>query len=161
MARADEWAYAFLERYRRLIRPHDWDDPHADEWLDFVAGWVHHLDANAVTEPEAESAATKLLGCPPRFRNDHLPALVAVVKQARESVKNPVATTYEMLNHRRQECAVMAKRREKLAAEWETLPASVRERIRAEVLAENPGLAAFEPFVRRLCLDRMARATSA
>lgn len=149
-----DWIDRYLGRYRKRFDPFDWPtDP--DGWFEFVAGWVDRLRTYRVTEGEANAAALQLAGCPPRYRNDHLPAVLEVVKSMRAPNRDPIAATAAERQRRQHEAMIRAQKRERLEAKWEALPAGRRDAIRAQVIADNPGLAKWEHFVLSLCLAAM------
>jgi hypothetical protein len=147
------WIDKFLTRYRRRFDPHDWPSD-GDDWFEFVAGWVAAFRKHRVAEGEANAAAVTLAEYPPRYRNEHLPALLTLVRSNRPAADAPGRALAERARWR-WEASVREAKGARLQVAWDALPEADRGAIQAAVEAENPGLARFEPFVRKLCLDRM------
>lgn len=80
----DDWLFDFLERHRKRYRPFDWPEPGSDEDLLFAEVWSHAFRRDGVAEREADDASIALGPTPPRYRSDHLPAILRAVRQGRE-----------------------------------------------------------------------------
>ena len=147
-----EWIDDFLERHRARLDPFDWPNEH--EWFAYVGPWLAAFADDGVSEPEAEAASVRLALAPPRYRREHLPAVMAIVRETRR----PKVNLNEWLDARPERLAERDRefrRRAELEAVWAELTAEDQEYVRSLVVRENPGLARFEPFVRRLCLERV------
>lgn len=149
------WIDKFLPRYRTRFDPFDWPAAGDDEWLEFVGTWVAAFRRNGVTLGEANAAALQLAEYPPTYRNQHLPAVLEVVRSNRKPQANPIDATAAERAKRQREAMARVAIEDRLTAKWQALPGEVRETIRAEVIAENPGLAKWDHFVASLCLARL------
>lgn len=83
MALVRDWIDDFLDRHRARFDPHDWPDPSSDDYVEFVKGWVTVFALNRVTEEEADNASCRLTAEPPRFRKNHLPAVLRCALDSR------------------------------------------------------------------------------
>lgn len=81
-----DWIAGFLDRHRARFAPHDWPDPGSEEWLAYVKGWITALKLREVSEPLAEAASERLAASPPRFRADHIPAILGAVEEIRREL---------------------------------------------------------------------------
>ena len=150
---AADWIARYLTRYRRQFDPHDWPTDPTD-YFEFAALWVDRFTKHQITEGEANAAALQLAECPPKFRNDHLPAVVAVVQMGRRATGPAEQTVVDRLR-RAHEARVRAAKEERLQAKWDALPVKRREAIRATVTAENPALLRWAHWIHQLCLARL------
>ena len=149
-----KWIDRYMGRYRARFDPHDWPrDP--DEMAEFTAVWVAAFERRGVEEGEANAAMMRLAECPPSFRNQHLPAILEIVREMR----NPPSNVHEQTTQDRLARAAEAERRQRtegrLQQRWDALSDEQRDAIRAEVVAEHPGLARWDAFVQPLCLARL------
>ena len=79
----DDWLVNFLERHAKRYRPFDWPTLDTDEGILFLEVWSRALrDAN-VNEADADEASIRLGSEPPRYRSDHLPAVLKAVREIR------------------------------------------------------------------------------
>jgi len=79
------WIAGFLEKHRARFGIDDWGIPGTEEFADFVRIWLAAFIAEKITEEEADSASIALGKLPPRFRMDHLPAILGVIAETRRS----------------------------------------------------------------------------
>lgn len=79
-----DWIMDFLHRHRARFGPHDWPAPGSEEFAEFLHGWLNAFSRHSITREEADAASLKLVECPPRYRNDHLPALITSVEITRQ-----------------------------------------------------------------------------
>lgn len=84
MAKIKDWVDDFLERHRRRFNPFDWPEPGSEEGIDYARMWLDAFLRERVREQEADAASIRLGTNPPRFRNDHIPNVMAEVKAMRE-----------------------------------------------------------------------------
>lgn len=79
----EDWLTGFLDRHRMRFAPHDWPQPETEEDDAFMGLWLRAFTAHATVEDEADEASADLGPTPPRFRNDHLPAVLEGIKALR------------------------------------------------------------------------------
>lgn len=77
------WVDGFLESHRGRFVPHDWPAADSDEYLDLLGDWIEAFRAAGVTEGEAVRASRRLTLAPPRWRRDHLPAVMETIRAMR------------------------------------------------------------------------------
>lgn len=80
-----DWVLRFLNDHQLRFRPTDFPATGTIENREFVRLWMTAFADESVSEREAQAASAKLGTNPPRFRNDHLPAVIAIVRQARKT----------------------------------------------------------------------------
>jgi hypothetical protein len=78
-----DWIIPFLDRHRARFNPPDWPDPETGEWIEYVKGWITACATKQISEAEADEASRLLVLTPPRWRQDHIPALVSAVLAVR------------------------------------------------------------------------------
>jgi hypothetical protein len=78
-----DWISGFLDRHRARFNPPDWPDPETGEWVEYVKGWITAFATKQISEAEADEASRLLVLTPPRWRQDHIPALVSAVLTVR------------------------------------------------------------------------------
>ncbi len=71
----------FLDRHRIRYAPHDWPDPESEDYGLFIEVWIHAFLKADVNYEDAEQASVELGAKPPRFRSDHLPAILEGVRE--------------------------------------------------------------------------------
>jgi hypothetical protein len=87
-----DWIVGFLLRHRARLAPPDWPAASAaEEWLEFIKGWVTALALKEVTEAEADLASQRLAANPPNWRREHIPAVLAGVEAIRKEQGSPAA----------------------------------------------------------------------
>lgn len=70
------WFYVWLDRHFDRFPRGDW--PGADEKPEFYRGWLGNFVMRGVTEDVADEASERLMGEPPEFVGQHIPALLAM-----------------------------------------------------------------------------------
>lgn len=83
MALVREWLPDFLDRHRARHKPHDWPPEDSDAYAVFMKGWISHLSLKEATEAEADAASERLMLSPPRWQQEHLPAVIRVIEEFR------------------------------------------------------------------------------
>lgn len=83
------WITEFLAAHRLRFNPGDWPARGTLENKEFVRLWIEAFKDEDVSEQEANTASIRLGTAPPRFRLDHLPAVIAVIRQSRAQVAAP------------------------------------------------------------------------
>lgn len=78
-----EWIPFFLVRHRDRFAPHDWPADSTDEYIDMLTDWLDAFRAGGVSEDEANRASRRLSLSPPRWKREHLPAVVETIKTMR------------------------------------------------------------------------------
>ena len=91
MALIKDWIYGFLKRHLLRYPSADWPDPHTEDGQEFVKLWFQAFKLAGVTEVEADTASVRLASNPPRFRTDHIPAIIREVEAIRRA--NAAAAT--------------------------------------------------------------------
>jgi hypothetical protein len=81
--RIRNWVGDFLGRHRARFNPADWPEAGCDEWYEYVKGWIKAFALKAITEAEADEASQHLTLVPPKWRLDHIPAVVRQVEALR------------------------------------------------------------------------------
>lgn len=84
MPDVDDWLVNFLERHAKRYRPFDWPELWSDEGILFIEVWSRAFRREGVTEADADEASVNLGANPPRYRSDHLPAVLKAVREVRE-----------------------------------------------------------------------------
>jgi len=77
------WIAGFLERHRMRFAIDDWPVLGTEDFRDFGRMWIKAFTDNEITEEEANRASLWLGRMPPRFRMDHLPAMLKVILDVR------------------------------------------------------------------------------
>lgn len=80
---AADWVPAFIAMHRDRFDPHDWPAADSAKYEAMVEDWAVALAAERVTDAEARRASRRLVAKPPRYRRDHLPAILAAVRRMR------------------------------------------------------------------------------
>ena len=78
-----DWLQRFLRLHRDRFAPDDWPTVGNNDYLEFGRLWLAAFRDEAVHESEANEASLKLGPNPPRFRPDHLPAVMKMIRQMR------------------------------------------------------------------------------
>ncbi len=89
-ADAFDWFPTFFNRHRQRFEA-NWPSPDSDEESVLADLWLHHIRRKRVTEDEAENASLALGIHPPKFRNDHLPALMDEIIEHRNGGRQLMA----------------------------------------------------------------------
>lgn len=87
-----DWLPGFLNRYRQRWAPTDWPAADSEDHVEFARIWYDafmKLDPKP-RESEADTASIRLGPDPPRWRNDHLPRVLAEIRAVRAA--NAVAS---------------------------------------------------------------------
>lgn len=91
-----EWVPFFLIRHRERFAPHDWPADDSEEYVDMLEDWLAAFRGGSVSEDEATRASRRLTLNPPRWKREHLPAVIETVKTMRaERAPADSATTRE------------------------------------------------------------------
>lgn len=83
MTYVEDWLPAFLARHRMRYRPFDWPEPDTEEEIVYARLWLRAFIERDVTEEEAEEASESLATQAPRYRSDHIPAVIRAVERER------------------------------------------------------------------------------
>jgi hypothetical protein len=94
MALVKDWINGFLARHKVRFDPHDWPES-PEEFREFARMWVTALATAQATEAEADAASVQLAGSPPQYRRDHIPAVLAVIKERRAQAGGSAASDRE------------------------------------------------------------------
>jgi hypothetical protein len=78
-----DWLPGFLERHRARFDPFDWPTPDSGDYVDCLLDWQAAFAAKGVTEDEATRASRRLTFNPPKYRREHIPAMLATVASLR------------------------------------------------------------------------------
>lgn len=93
------WILDFMLAHIRRHFVEDFPMLGSDESKQFVRMWHYQFTEHQVTEREADAASNALGGNPPRFRPDHLPALMAMIHELRAKAAFKAGTaTIEQAN---------------------------------------------------------------
>lgn len=142
------WLREHLDRHRRG----DW--PEGDAAITFFGGWLHAFKARQVRPEEAEDASRWLAEKGASFPDNHLGLMLGRIEGRRRDAAAEVAARRLAEDRAAVEAEWEAERRQ--LDVWESLGEFDRQRIEAEIEAENPGLVRFPIFVKRLALARAA-----
>jgi hypothetical protein len=80
----DDWLFEFLTRHQMRYRPFDWPTLDSEEGMMFLEVWSRAFRGANVTEADADEASISLGAAPPRYRSEHLPAILKAVRVIRE-----------------------------------------------------------------------------
>lgn len=83
------WLAEFLEWHRSRFDPFDWPAPDSDEYVEYMIDWQKAFEGEDVSEDEARRASRRLSLAPPKYRREHLPALLAVLAAMRSARVSP------------------------------------------------------------------------
>jgi hypothetical protein len=83
-ADVDDWLFDFLGRHRARYRPWDWPEPGSEEEVYFLQVWSVAFRKLDASEGEADDASISLGATPPKYRADHLPAVLRAIEAARK-----------------------------------------------------------------------------
>ena len=81
----DEWFFQWLEYHQMLHRNRQWirsENPNAPE---IYAGWIESFERIGATSELAHRASRRLQENPPKFLNEHLPAIRHAIFELRKS----------------------------------------------------------------------------
>jgi hypothetical protein len=147
-----EWFLVWFDRHTRRFQRSDWPALGAEEHAFFCLGWIEAFKHLAVTPEEAEAASRRLQARAPKRRDDHLGALLDLVRAARVEAlpRNCVA---------RAEHAAYEARRQR----WERFTDGEKAQIFQEACVANPELAKlnhlrhWRALLLPWCLEEMDR----
>ncbi len=88
---AFDWLPVFFDRHRKRYAAPDWPAIGSEDENLVADLWLHHFRRKRVTEDEAEYASKSLAMHPPKFRNDHLPALMDEIIEHRNGGRQLMA----------------------------------------------------------------------
>lgn len=83
-ASVSDWLCSFVVRHRKRYAPFDFPEPGSEDEVLFLEVWSRQFDKHGVIESEADEASISLGATPPRYRSEHLPAILKAVAAARE-----------------------------------------------------------------------------
>ena len=83
------WIVDFFEKHRARFGITDWDAPGTEAYRDQVRMMLIAFKTHDVNEKEANDASLALGMVPPRFRNDHIPALIGMITDRRKPKATP------------------------------------------------------------------------
>ena len=83
MIYVEQWLPGFLARHRMRYRPFDWPEAGTEEAAVYARMWLRAFIDKDVTESEADEASESLATSPPRFRSDHVPAVIRAIESDR------------------------------------------------------------------------------
>ena len=112
--------------------------------------WKAEFRKLGVTEAEADAASDRMPLAPkqPYYRNDHLPMLVSSIREMRAAAPPPIpglaGNTWEDRHRFKEHHKALVDQRN---AAWDALDQAERERMKAEIRAENASLTRLERFV--------------
>jgi hypothetical protein len=146
------WFLLWFDRHTHRFQRSDWPVLGSEEQANFCLGWIDAFDHLSVTPGEAEAASCRLQARAPRCRDDHLGALLDLVRMARvESLpRNSVS---------RAEHAAYESRRQR----WEQFTDFEKAEIFDQACEANPELARlthlrhWRALLLPWCLDEMDR----
>lgn len=92
---AADWVPGFMLLHRERFDPHDWPAADSAKFEAMVEDWAAALTAERVTEAEAKRASRRLVAKPPKYRRDHLPAILAAVRRMRADHDTAAASLEE------------------------------------------------------------------
>lgn len=142
------WLREHLARHPR----HDW--PAGEEAIALFGGWLAAFKLRGVTYAEADDASRWLMERGSTYTDNHLGLMLGRVEQRRKD--RQAEESARLMAERRAGLDAERARDAELAGLWDDLSEWDRQRLEAEVEAENPGLARFPYFVRRLAQERAA-----
>lgn len=155
-----DWVGAFLIRHMDRFDPHDWPDPENEtKWDLYERLWVVAFEHHKIMEHEAERASERLAETPPRYRKDHIPAVVKSILATRDAAHRAAAQTSlakevaEAKARRETRLRETREYEEKLAALtqfWEALDPDERALCEKKIWDEHPGLRTFPVFLRHM-----------
>lgn len=126
MARVKDWIGGFLQRHKARFAPHDWPaDDATEEGREFLLGWLTGFATRVVTEDEANAASIALAATPPRFRNEHLPAVLGAIDATRKARGCEPGTTREAVRYASLDCPHCGG--DGLAMAWTVVPDELRK----------------------------------
>lgn len=105
--RVKDWIEGFLRRHKARFAPHDWPAEDAtEEWIEFLRGWITGFATRVVTEEEANAASIALASVPnrPKWRGEHLPAIIAQVEASRRASGNETGASREAVREASRDC---------------------------------------------------------
>lgn len=144
-----EWLKGHLARHRRS----DWPD--GDDAITFFGGWLNAFKTRNVAPDEAEDASVWLFEQGATYPDNHLALMLGRITNRRRR-REAEFSARRLAEDRAAVQEEFAKELDQLRV-WESLSDYDRQRIEAEIEAENPGLAPFPYFVKRLAMFRAAQ----
>jgi hypothetical protein len=87
MPSVNTWISHFLAGHRLRFGGDDWPAQGTETNKQFVRMWIEAFKLENVEEWEADLASVRLGTLPPRFRTDHLPAVIGMVREMRKQFR--------------------------------------------------------------------------
>lgn len=145
---AMHWIGRFLGHHQARFAPHDW--PEGDDLITWAESWAAALDRLGATEAEAEAASAWLVGDPPAFRRDHIPAVIRAIRRGRSSEIAPEPA--DSLTRADAERARAHAEWAQAEDAWHAIPADERDALMRRLLRGLPGMARWHRVAVTMCL---------
>lgn len=89
------WISEFMAAHRERFDPHDWPPGDSEKYAHMVEDWAAAFASEKITEPEARRASRRLVAKPPKYKREHLPAILNAIRHMRTAGETKAATLDE------------------------------------------------------------------